>query len=136
MVPWTQPTQKGRPKKDFGVDTPALSLLGPQKSPMREYPGGCPGGRVPKKGTQPTQKGRPQKDRIPIPKRGMWEYPGERNTPGGKTPGEKDRTPECSIPRISTLGSQSSESPSAKCTIQISRPELKELFKSYFVKRT
>ena len=37
--------------------------------------------------------GWPHKDRIPIPKRGMWEYPGERNTPGGKTPGEKDRTP-------------------------------------------
>ena len=128
-VPLTQHTQKGRPKKDCGVDTPytprwnyskrsvlglgqsrgirdtrytvymegeaapALSLLGPQKSPMREYPGGCPGGRVPKKGTQPTQKGRPQKDRIPIPKRGMWEYPGERNTPGGKTPGENERTP-------------------------------------------
>ena len=35
MVTWTQPTQKGRPKKDCGVDTPALSLLGPQKSPMR-----------------------------------------------------------------------------------------------------
>ena len=65
MIPWTQPTQKGRPKKDCGVDTPALSLLGPQKSPMREYPGGCPGGRVPKKGTQPTQKGRPKKDPSP-----------------------------------------------------------------------
>ena len=114
MVPWTQPTQKGRPKK---AATPALSLLGPQKSPMREYPGGCPGGRVPKKGTQPTQKGRPkkdripvpkrgarvpltqptqkgrpQKDRIPFPKRGMWEYPGARMTPGAGWP-RKDRIP-------------------------------------------
>ena len=91
-VPLTQHTQKGRPKKDFGVDTqegkatPALSLLGPQNSPMREYPGGCPGGRVPKKGTQPTQKGRPQKDKIPVPKRGMREYPGERKTPGAGWP--------------------------------------------------
>ena len=41
IVPGIQPTQKGRPKvvapkKDCGVDTPALSLLGPHKSPIPE----------------------------------------------------------------------------------------------------
>ena len=87
MVLWIQPTQKGRPKvvapkKDCGVDTPALSLLGPHKSPipekrMREkQPGSVPRREIPtKRGkmipwTQPTQKGSPKKDRIPAPKRG------------------------------------------------------------------
>ena len=75
-----------------GEAAPALSLLGPQKSPMREYPGGCPGGRVPKKGTQPTQKGRPKKDRIPAPKRGA-RVPLTQPTQKGRP--QKDRIPQC-----------------------------------------